>query len=209
MNVRVAGKIGFLLVIIGFFMPVACDQTGFEIAKYFIEDDVIIGILMYLVFFSAIIGAILGVVLLQNKEVSRGFEWFCLLVCIISGLIVYFTQLDGGPDLQSGAYMILTGWIVAFIFQLIPDSNPTGPYNKNGYSYNKKCRQCGTIYSGSLSSCPKCNFSLYEETNQSIGGTNPNTSPIYGNHGDTWVCKKCNESNPITASTCKGCGEYK
>ena len=29
------------------------------------------------------------------------------------------------------------------------------------------------------------------------------------NTGETWVCKKCKEENPITSPTCKGCGEYK
>jgi len=27
--------------------------------------------------------------------------------------------------------------------------------------------------------------------------------------GDTWVCKKCNEINSSTSSSCKGCGEYR
>ena len=196
---KIVGKIGFLLVVIGFFMPVACDQSGFEIAKHFIgdEDSVVIGILMYLVFISAILGVITGVLLLQNMEVSSGFEWFCLLVCIVSGLIVYFTQLEGGPELQSGAYMIITGWIVAFIGQLVPDSNSANSNRRGGYYSNKKCRQCGNIYSGSNSLCPKCNSSLYEETNLSTYS------------GETWVCKKCNTQNKITASFCKDCGEPK
>jgi len=36
-----------------------------------------------------------------------------------------------------------------------------------------------------------------------------NAPPINRNYGDTWVCKKCNETNPISSSMCKGCGEYK
>jgi hypothetical protein len=27
--------------------------------------------------------------------------------------------------------------------------------------------------------------------------------------GETWVCKKCSERNPIASSSCKGCGEYR
>jgi hypothetical protein len=34
-------------------------------------------------------------------------------------------------------------------------------------------------------------------------------SPTKVNTGETWVCKKCNERNPIIASQCKGCGAYK
>ena len=134
MNLKVVGKIGFLLVFIGFFMPVACDQNGFELAKYFIEDNFIIGILMYLVFISAIVGVILGILLMQNKEVDKGFEWICLIVCMSSGLIVYFTQLEDGPKLQSGAYMILTGWIITLIFQIIPELNSTNLINQSSYS---------------------------------------------------------------------------
>ena len=29
------------------------------------------------------------------------------------------------------------------------------------------------------------------------------------NSGETWVCKKCGESNPVSSSTCKGCGDYR
>jgi hypothetical protein len=48
---------------------------------------------------------------------------------------------------------------------------------------------------------------------QSTGSYNtPSTQSINQpviNTGDTWICKKCKEENPITSSTCKGCGEYK
>jgi hypothetical protein len=39
--------------------------------------------------------------------------------------------------------------------------------------------------------------------------TNPPRKPDIVNFGDTWTCKKCGDKNPITSSTCKGCGEYK
>jgi len=35
------------------------------------------------------------------------------------------------------------------------------------------------------------------------------TNPNIVNSGDSWVCKKCNERNPNTSSSCKGCGAYK
>jgi hypothetical protein len=37
----------------------------------------------------------------------------------------------------------------------------------------------------------------------------PPINPIKVNTGDTWVCKKCSQTNPNTSSTCKDCGEYK
>jgi hypothetical protein len=46
----------------------------------------------------------------------------------------------------------------------------------------------------------------------SSSGTNiSNVPPIPSvvNTGDSWVCKKCSERNPNTATSCKGCGAYK
>jgi len=46
-------------------------------------------------------------------------------------------------------------------------------------------------------------------------GENPNSNnsnnapPINRNYGDTWICKECDETNPISSSTCKSCGAYK
>jgi len=37
----------------------------------------------------------------------------------------------------------------------------------------------------------------------------PDPPPVIINDGDTWTCKECDQINPATASTCKGCGEYK
>ena len=41
-----------------------------------------------------------------------------------------------------------------------------------------------------------------------ISSIKPN-NPVKTNSSDSWVCKKCSERNPNTASLCKGCGEYK
>lgn len=55
-------------------------------------------------------------------------------------------------------------------------------------------------------SSPTSNSTGYNSNNAS--GIS-NTSPINVNRGETWTCKECNEENPITSATCKGCGEYK
>jgi len=39
--------------------------------------------------------------------------------------------------------------------------------------------------------------------------TKPKPRPTSQVIGDTWLCKECEQINPLTASICKGCGIYK
>ncbi|MCL2138736.1 MAG: hypothetical protein FWH41_06010 [Treponema sp.] len=120
LNFRMIGKIGFLLVIIGFFMPVACEMNGFDLASALMQGGSSIdGILLYVLFISAIVGVILGVLLMMKKSIPGAAEWVVLLVCVASGLIVFFRGIDT-LTLNAGAYFILIGWICALITQLIP-----------------------------------------------------------------------------------------
>jgi hypothetical protein len=54
---------------------------------------------------------------------------------------------------------------------------------------------------------------IQTKSNNNTSGINQNNNlpprPTQVNYGDTWTCKNCNEKNPITSSSCKGCGEYK
>ena len=122
MSFRAIAKLGLLLVIIGFFMPVACDQNGFQIAKYFMKsDDVMQGIFTYLIFISALIGVIIGALIISRSSisVSPSIDLVVIIVCIASGLIVYFGSLENNVELQNGAYVILAGWIVALACQVL------------------------------------------------------------------------------------------
>ena len=122
MSFRAIAKLGLLLVIIGFFMPVACDQNGFQIANFFMKNDnVMQGIFTYLLFISALIGVIIGVLLISRSSigVSPSIELVIIIVCIASGLIIYFGSLENNVRLQNGAYVILAGWIVALVCQVL------------------------------------------------------------------------------------------
>jgi uncharacterized membrane protein len=121
LNFRVIGKLALLLVIIGFFMPIACDQNGFQLASMLRDDDSTLdAILMYLLFFSAVAGCVIGALLLMKKSVKPVFDWVSLLVCIGSGLFVYFNSLRSNEiDLQEGAYVILAGWIASLAAQIV------------------------------------------------------------------------------------------
>ena len=121
LNFRIIGKLALLVVIIGFFMPIACDQNGFQLAETMNDSDSTLdAILMYLLFFSAVAGCIIGALLLMKKKVKPEFDWISLLICIGSGLFVYFNSLRSNKiDLQQGAYVILVGWIIVLIAQII------------------------------------------------------------------------------------------
>jgi hypothetical protein len=122
LNYRLIAKIGLLLVLIGFFMPVACRQTGFEIAQNAVKNDnsVLKGLLLYLMALSAATGVLIGVLLLLKiGKIKANIDWIIIIVCIASGLIALFIQLDqlgrfkNQLKPQYGAFMILIGWIIA------------------------------------------------------------------------------------------------
>jgi len=121
MNFRLIAKLGLLVVIIGFCMPIACDMNGFQIANISMENnDVFTGILLYLLFISAIVGLLIAVFILMNKKLPVMCDWIAIIVCIASGLIVYFSKFNSsGFKLQSGAYVILIGWVIALVCQLL------------------------------------------------------------------------------------------
>jgi len=116
---RIIAKIGFLLVIIGFCMPIACDMNGFQLGNVmFDNNDALTGVLFYLVFASALAGLAIGIILLLKKKVPVIYDWIALVVCVACGLIIYFTKLNEGVGLQSGANVILIGWIIALVLQM-------------------------------------------------------------------------------------------
>ncbi|MDR2942727.1 MAG: hypothetical protein LBV17_09080 [Treponema sp.] len=120
LSFRLIAKLGLLLVIIGFFMPVACNQNGFEIANALVKNErAVEGILMYVLLISAIVGVLIGISIIMSKGIAGDIDWIVIIICIASGLIVYFRLLKRIPKLQTGAYLVLVGWIVAFSGQLL------------------------------------------------------------------------------------------
>ena len=119
LNFRVIGKIGLLLVVFGFFMPISCQMNGFQLAETMMNfNNTVPALFLYLLFISALAGCVVGVLLLMKKTIKPYVDWVCLLVCIGSGLIVFFNSFNNNDlGLQSGAYVILIGWIVALIAQ--------------------------------------------------------------------------------------------
>jgi ribose/xylose/arabinose/galactoside ABC-type transport system permease subunit len=134
-TLRIIGRVAILLVVMGFFMPVGCEQTGFELADSIMEMGKIgrnnsSGVALYILFISALIGGLLIIPLVMKKKMHIGIDWTTLLVSIVCGLYAY-SQLKetfdaygdlGGEKLQIGGYFILIGLLgslFALIFELI------------------------------------------------------------------------------------------
>jgi hypothetical protein len=102
----------------GFFMPMACQMNGFQIADTMINQSggVLEGLLLYLLFVSALAGVVVGILLLLKKVIPVSADWAAIIVSIGSGLIVYIKTFNKA-ELQTGAYVILVGWIVALAAQ--------------------------------------------------------------------------------------------
>jgi hypothetical protein len=121
-NFRVIAKLCFLLVIIGFCMPMACDGNGFDIASSGATEPEFLGpLFMYGLFVAAIIGFIIGIILLLKKYIPIIIDWIVVIICISFGLIMFFAGLSEGYGeyYQSGTYMIIVGYVLIFIFQAI------------------------------------------------------------------------------------------
>jgi len=121
LNFRVLAKAGFLLVFIGFFMPMSCNLNGFQIAQAMSGFS---SLLMWLIFLSAVAGIVVGILLLMNKEILPVIaEWIILGVCVGSGLIVYLSTLGNGTTYQIGSFVVLIGWLVAIAGHVIAKKN--------------------------------------------------------------------------------------
>jgi ABC-type tungstate transport system substrate-binding protein len=118
LNFRIIAKFCFLLVLIGFFMPICCDQNGFELAN----SDMVkssLTVSLYALFISAVAGILLGVVLLfLKKRIPVVTDWLIILTCVLCGLIPYFINRNE-YEFQAGLYVILAGYALILITQVV------------------------------------------------------------------------------------------
>ena len=164
-NLRTIGNFCLILVIIGFFMPIACDANGFQIANGDMASSEL-SMALYGLFISAIVGLIIGALLLAKKNVPIFADWLIILVCMCCGLIPFFYNInDYGRYYQSGAYMILIGLIASFIFLLIASCmSDTGSSNANHSSgITKKCPFCANEIKREAIVCQYCGRDLPRE----------------------------------------------
>ena len=111
-------KFGWLLVVIGFFQPVACDMNGAQLAKEWLaqSETAVYGICMWALLIIAVI-ALLGIIfVLSNKNFTN--DLIFLVPNALCGLIPYFKFMNEAPT-QRGATMIFTGWVIVLLSSII------------------------------------------------------------------------------------------
>ena len=120
MKIRTIGKFCFLLIIIGFFMPMGCNQNGFQLADSGMMDS--LGVFaIYASFIVAIFGVIIGILLLLKKGVPVIIDWLFTLFCFVCIVATFYNigyKQGYRGQFQSGVYMVLIGSILTLIFQI-------------------------------------------------------------------------------------------
>ena len=201
----------FAITIIG--LPIAraflefAKLTAFPFGKEIVRDTELYG-KENVSIFSKIISVILNIIwfpvglTLCIVYFTSALAWFVTIIFIPFGIICF--RMGKFIIFPIGVRVVKKGQVALNAYNR---GRAEGNSARSSHT-NKKCRQCETIYNTGLN-CPSCGSSLYEEVSRQGQTTIPQISPINRNYGDTWTCKNCNETNPITSSSCKGCGEYK
>lgn len=153
---RTFGKLALLLVVIGWFCPIACGQNGPSLVLHTQElpsdNWKIAGILLLI---SVIIAAI-GLFFIMNDKKSGKIE--TIASTVVGGIGLALIQSEGRGSmliLNTGAFIMIIGWIVSLILQFIPYQNPSfnysGGINEEEAEYHKQvqhledaCKDCVT-----------------------------------------------------------------
>ena len=145
LNLRIISKAGFLLILIGFFMPFVLNQNGFQVAGYlsqFFGNNTVTNSLYALFFFSCI-GGILFLLLLMKVSFSIILDWVVIFATVIAIFVIFSEVSDAlqsvsnvgssfgfsgagrmagdavSESLGIGVYVVIIGVIIALIAQFI------------------------------------------------------------------------------------------
>lgn len=114
-------KIALLLVCIGFFMPVSCNMNGIDLMRMFNNINSPRYVVLVLL---VLLGAAVSIVIsLCNKDKLESeplvVDWGCLAASVLGGLLSIGRMDRNYFRLQSGAYVIIAGWILSLIFLIL------------------------------------------------------------------------------------------
>ena len=140
----------------------------------------------------------------SNKEIRQRMEFYRKILLVLNWIgasiviIVGFGYFFGALGI-AGIIIIIGGILVGVIVHFLINVALAIPFIllNNGDildSMKNNFAGTGSKTSGGNDSGANLNYV-------------PPTPQI--NYSDSWVCKKCGDRNPNTASSCKGCGAYK
>jgi hypothetical protein len=128
----IIGKACFLLIIIGFYLPVAFDSTGLQIAQSE-AAPALVSIILYVLFVTAIIGFLFFILhivdiliipewldsfsdIAESKIITSMF----IIICICCGLLPFFIALNEyGNEYQTGALLTAVGCAIIILLHSI------------------------------------------------------------------------------------------
>jgi len=139
-TLRIIGRVALLLVVMGFFMPVGCNQNGFQIAEYATNIDKSIGAMtgsssgvgvwLYVLFFVSLIGGLMVIPLVMKKKIHIGIDWVSLIIPVVCVIVLLskLKDITGGNlkdlSLQIGGNVIIIGLIVSLLATIIASFIP-------------------------------------------------------------------------------------
>jgi len=141
------GKACFLLIVIGFFLPIAYDLNGFQIAQSDIASK-LLTFALYGLFVSAIIGSLFFVLHIVDiifmpdwldnlSDISKAVIFNSILIsfCLACGLIPFFMNLkEHSGNYQIGAILIIIGCPLILIFHILLFLRIKKESRNSGYS---------------------------------------------------------------------------
>jgi hypothetical protein len=136
-GLRIVAKVCLLLVILGFFMPVACEQNGFELAKFAFSgqsgsDMSLVGVALYALFAFACLGGILLFVLSSKTNLHIGLDWLATLGAATSAVVAFIKgPVHDFSKFQTGAYVIMFGLALSLVILFIASVPEEAPAEKD------------------------------------------------------------------------------
>jgi len=120
---RILARVGMILVIFGFFMPISCNMNGFQIARTLetFGGSNIHSIALYAVFIFSCIGVIIPILyFFQRKTYDIKYDWIVWVIVTFTFSFFILSLNDANTSfvrfrLQSGAYLIIIGIIISLI----------------------------------------------------------------------------------------------
>jgi hypothetical protein len=128
----IIGKASFLLVIIGFCVPVAFDSTGLQIAQSD-ASPALVSIILYVLFVTAIIGFLFFILHIvdiliipewldgfSDIAVSKIITIMFIIISICCGLIPFLIGIkEYGNEYQTGAILTVIGCAIITLLHII------------------------------------------------------------------------------------------